>query len=864
MSEVESNRDRFRHLLEEQTGKPFDETAEHGMTVNAARALLGPADGAEPVGAGGEGGDDQETGGRAAGDQERGGAAASSEQEAGAGRAEGSDSLQRQDEEDRGAVEEEQGPQAREPGADPPLHKTPHEEAQGERRDSPNLMGDFRKKLDDLLKQHEDRRKEEELPEELCLDSDEDGDELLPLESESSEAALAEEEERRWRQGLLQKEVELRDWTATIDSKEKLLEQLMKEKAENEKLKQAYEVRMQAYAEAVKSAEHEAHTALEKLEKIKTQDETEKVRLMKEHQMRVKELEAKVSKLRTEEKGYSRWIQQRDRDQQRITSLQQEIEKGKQSKAELVRKMKEDETRYREWRERHHKEVQQLKRTAQKAEYTIKKLERENAHFKSVLRRREEERAALQRNNREIALAHARVAKAEKISAPTVSSSVLVAQGEGGRQGLQVRTRSQVALSEKVDRFKMNRAKTRLKNMLEEYGQRGKLQAELSRLKADNKQLGAEVREEVLSRDKLQLELERKTVSSVKRSQPMEAWAEKRESKDRTSEMSSCSSVDDLQEHIELLNEGIEEKSTRMDYNKERIAQIDKKLKSLPDFESSSGLWADDDTMEVPEAYAPIREANGAEAKFLLRFLFKKAALFRESDLKHRAQIELQRIAIEEQNRDKEKAVGALRRAQLQFENRCVQLQSLHEEKCLLLYSKVNEQEQEQEGGRTPDKLLPPSTPGGMQAENLRDIMRMRNEELALLRNMNETLREKNEDYARKLEQVEQELSKDSVISMPTAIEQPSEAVKALSEKLSCLKKVIQKARKESEEGLVQEEGGELEVLEVGGIPNSKQTVRTSLLPSSRADPSSRQGSRRRRRRGLTPAETSRSTCLTG
>ena len=495
--------------------------------------------------------------------------------------------------------------------------------------------------------------------------------------------------------------------------------------------------------------------------------------------------------------------------------------------------------------------MQQLKRTAQKAEYTIKKLERENAHFKSVLRRREEERAAQQRNNREIALAHARVAKAEKISAPVVSSSVMVSQGEGGRQGLQVRTRSQVPMSEKVDRFKMNRAKTRLKNMLEEYGQRGKLQAELSRLKADNKQLGAEVREVVTSRDKLQLELERKTVS-----------AGKRESKDRTSEMSSCSSADDLQEQIELLNEGIEERNTRIDYNRERMAQIDRKLKSLPDFESSSGLWADDDTMEVPEAYAPIKEANGAEAKFLLRFLFKKAALFRESDLRHRAQIELQRIAIEEQNREKEKAVGALRRAQLQFENRCVQLQSMHEEKCLLLYSKVNEEGEGEgeEGGRkvTPDKLLPPSTPGGMQAENLRDIMRMRNEELALLRNMNENLREKNENYARKLEQVEQELSKDSVISMPAAIDQPSEAVKALSEKLTSLKKVIQKARKESDEGLGQEEGAELEMLEVGGMQLGKQTVR-NVLPSSPEC-----STRRRRLRGRTPAETSRSTCLTG
>jgi len=42
--------------------------------------------------------------------------------------------------------------------------------------------------------------------------------------------------------------------------------------------------------------------------------------------------------------------------------------------------------------------------------------------------------------------------------------------------GLQVKTRSQVPLAERVDRFKMNRAKGKLKHMLEEYGQRGKLQ----------------------------------------------------------------------------------------------------------------------------------------------------------------------------------------------------------------------------------------------------------------------------------------------------------------------------------------------------------------------------------------------------
>ena len=54
----------------------------------------------------------------------------------------------------------------------------------------------------------------------------------------------------------------------------------------------------------------------------------------------------------------------------------------------------------------------------------------------------------------------------------------------------------------------------------------------------------------------------------------------------------------------------LEERSTKVDYNKDRIRALEKKLQALPDLTSDKqGLWADDDTLEVPEAYAPIREA---------------------------------------------------------------------------------------------------------------------------------------------------------------------------------------------------------------------------------------------------------------
>ena len=69
-----------------------------------------------------------------------------------------------------------------------------------------------------------------------------------------------------------------------------------------------------------------------------------------------------------------------------------------------------------------------------------------------------------------------------------------------------------------------------------------------------------------------------------------------------------------------------------------RRRQVEKRLKALPDF-GNAGVWADDDAADVPEAFAPIKDVNGAEAKFLLRFLFKRAAMFRESDVKAATQV---------------------------------------------------------------------------------------------------------------------------------------------------------------------------------------------------------------------------------
>lgn len=139
-------------------------------------------------------------------------------------------------------------------------------------------------------------------------------------------------------------------------------------------------------------------------------------------------------------------------------------------------------------------------------------------------RRLLEEKAANQRSNREIALANARTAKSGGASSSAhgdstprglntnVSCAINLYQAKkecwffkrkvGRKMGfeklllshtatvethsmrvnfcVQIKTRSQVRDCDKIDRYKMNRSKIRLKHMIEEYGQRGKYQVCLS------------------------------------------------------------------------------------------------------------------------------------------------------------------------------------------------------------------------------------------------------------------------------------------------------------------------------------------------------------------------------------------------
>ena len=158
--------------------------------------------------------------------------------------------------------------------------------------------------------------------------------------------------------------------------------------------------------------------------------------------------------------------------------------------------------------------------------------------------------------------------------------------------GRQYKLRSQTFL-EKIDQFKMNRAKARLDGMLKEYGQRGKLKAESLRLRMDLKAAGEEIKGLTERRDRLQLEIERRAAAggpapdSCKKADSAAAPSEEaRARRDSGAKRRSGASAEedegrDAQDALIELNEAIEEQETKSDYHRERLAEVRRLAPSL-------------------------------------------------------------------------------------------------------------------------------------------------------------------------------------------------------------------------------------------------------------------------------------------
>ncbi|XP_060526119.1 chromosome-associated kinesin KIF4-like [Cylas formicarius] len=103
----------------------------------------------------------------------------------------------------------------------------------------------------------------------------------------------------------------------------------------------------------------------------------------------------RARKIKNKVQGQSRLIKLKERDEQRITQLHQEITQMKQVKVKLIKNMREESNKFQQWKLQKERELTRVKQQDQKKQTEIVKIKLMHANQQNVLKRKFEEAAAL-------------------------------------------------------------------------------------------------------------------------------------------------------------------------------------------------------------------------------------------------------------------------------------------------------------------------------------------------------------------------------------------------------------------------------------------------------------------------------------
>lgn len=166
---------------------------------------------------------------------------------------------------------------------------------------------------------------------------------------------------------------------------------------------------------------HDYETAIAKLEKEKEElkgllhnkNTTVSVKLAEERRKRVQHLESEIAEMKKKNKQQALLLKQREKDVEKITKLNNEIQEMKQLKVKLIRKMKSESEEFRQWRQIREKELVQLRAKDRKMQTEAAKKDMLHEKQRNVLKRKVEEANAANKRLKD-ALLKQKTSKAKK------------------------------------------------------------------------------------------------------------------------------------------------------------------------------------------------------------------------------------------------------------------------------------------------------------------------------------------------------------------------------------------------------------------------------------------------------------------
>lgn len=206
---------------------------------------------------------------------------------------------------------------------------------------------------------------------------------------------LAEIDQHEEKHTLHQAELnqELQQLTRTLAIKEQLAAALVSNSTEYSTMNPEYHENMKQLESQISSLQQEKDLLQQQLKSAKASNASGKI--AEQRRKRLQELEAQMSDLKKKILEQSKIIKMKEKNEEKVVSLNSEIRSMKATKVRLIRQMKQESEQFREWKLAREKEMNKLRDQDRKRQNIMTRMENMHTKQQNVLKRKVEEAAAV-------------------------------------------------------------------------------------------------------------------------------------------------------------------------------------------------------------------------------------------------------------------------------------------------------------------------------------------------------------------------------------------------------------------------------------------------------------------------------------
>lgn len=214
---------------------------------------------------------------------------------------------------------------------------------------------------------------------------------LEPLTPKSLAEFDQQEETHTLHQAELNKE--LKDLTRALAIKEQLAATLLANSSSISTLNPEYQENMKQLEDQINNLQQERDMLQQQLKSVHSNNASGKI--AEQRRKRLQELEAQMSELRKKLLEQSKIIKMKEKSDEKVVVLNNEIKSMKAMKVRLIRQMKQESEQFRDWKLQREKELNKLRDQDRKRQNIMCRMETMHTKQQNVLKRKVEEAAAV-------------------------------------------------------------------------------------------------------------------------------------------------------------------------------------------------------------------------------------------------------------------------------------------------------------------------------------------------------------------------------------------------------------------------------------------------------------------------------------